>query len=246
MPLKFFGAIVHDLSDAELFTDGWEASKRALASYYKPIAAFFVPDLWQTVRVCVPIEMNFLAHFLLSHQTPELVVGSFLGDFVRGKRYQTYDPAIARGILLHREIDRFTDAHPVFRQSKRRLVSQQGHYAGVVVDVFYDHLLARHWTDYSKERLPDFAERVYATLRNQHEQLPPLAQRVFGYMESHDWLTNYAHREGIRRTLSGMQQRANFPNRMGQAVDSLSRNEAEYAQEFGAFFPQLQQHTKSF
>ena len=71
------------------------------------------------------------------------MVGSFLGDFVRGKQYQTFDPEIGRGILLHREIDRFTDAHPVFRQSKRRLVPQQGHYAGVVVDVFYDSIRRR-------------------------------------------------------------------------------------------------------
>ncbi|MGB3777065.1 MAG: ACP phosphodiesterase [Tunicatimonas sp.] len=186
--------------------------------------------------------MNFLAHFLLSHQTPELVVGSFLGDFVRGKRYQTYDPAIARGILLHREIDRFTDVHPVFRQSKRRLVPQQGHYAGVVVDVLYDHLLARHWTDYSKERLPDFAERIYATLREHHDQLPPLAQRVFGYMESHNWLANYVHPEAIARTLSGMQRRARFPNQMGQAAESWPETATLYAQEFHNFFPQVQAH----
>lgn len=186
--------------------------------------------------------MNFLAHFLLSNQTPELVVGSFLGDFVRGKRYQTYDSEIGQGILLHREIDRFTDAHPVFRQSKRRLVPQQGHYAGVVVDVFYDHLLARHWTSYSNEPRSVFAQRIYATLRDHYKQLPPLAQRVFGYMETQDWLTNYEHAEGIRRTLAGMQRRANFPNQMGQAMGSLTEDEPLYAREFKAFFPQLQQH----
>ncbi len=186
--------------------------------------------------------MNFLAHFLLSHQTPERTVGSFLGDFVRGKRYQTYGPEIAQGIILHREIDRFTDAHPVFRQSKRRLVPQQGHYAGVVVDVFYDHLLARHWKRYHHEPLSDFAPEVYATLRGQYEQLPPLAQRVLDYMETQDWLTNYTHREAIRRTLSGMQRRAKFPNQMGQAIANLIENESSYTQEFEAFFPQLQQH----
>ena len=190
--------------------------------------------------------MNFLAHFLLSHQTPELVVGSFLGDFVRGKRYQTYAPAIGRGILLHREIDRFTDAHPVFRQSKRRLVPEQGHYAGVVVDVFYDHLLARRWEHYSEEPLPEFAQRMYAILREHHNQLPLLAQRVLGYMETHDWLANYAHPEAIARTLSGMQQRANFPNRMGREVADLKSNKRLYGQEFQEFFTQLRQHVIDF
>ncbi len=186
--------------------------------------------------------MNFLAHFLLSHQTPELVVGSFLGDFVRGNRYRNFDPAIGQGILLHREIDRFTDAHSVFRQSKRRLVPQQGHYAGVVVDVLYDHLLARHWKRYHHDPLPDFAQAIYATLRGHYDQLPPLAQQIFGYMESQDWLTNYPHPEAIRRTLSGMQRRASFPNQMGRATESLIENESSYTQEFEAFFPQLQQH----
>jgi acyl carrier protein phosphodiesterase len=186
--------------------------------------------------------MNFLAHFLLSHQTPELVVGSFLGDFVRGNRYQNYVPEIAKGILLHREIDRFTDAHPVFRQSKHRLVAQQGHYAGVVVDVLYDHLLARHWPRYGNEPLPDFAQRIYTVLGDHHDQLPILAQRVFGYMKAHDWLANYAHPEGIRRTLRGMQQRANFPNRMGQAVENWPETATLYAQEFHDFFPQVQAH----
>ncbi len=190
--------------------------------------------------------MNLLAHFFLSHQTPELVVGSFLGDFVRGKRYQTYDPAIARGILLHREIDRFTDAHPVFRQSKRRLVPQQGHYAGVVVDVFYDHLLARRWAHYSREPLPDFAQRMYAILREHHDQLPPLAQRMLSYMASQDWLANYVHPKAIARTLFGMQQRANFPNRMGQGAADLEDNKYLYAPEFQEFFSQLQQQVSDF
>ena len=190
--------------------------------------------------------MNFLAHFLLSHQTPELVTGSFLGDFVRGNRYQNYAPEVAKGILLHREIDRFTDAHPVFRQSKRRLIAQQGHYAGVVVDVLYDHLLARHWPRYGSEPLPDFAQRIYTVLRAHHHQLPALAQRVLGYMEAHDWLANYAHPEGIRRTLSGMQRRANFPNRMGQGMEGFLENESLYTQEFKTFFSELQQHVDRF
>ena len=190
--------------------------------------------------------MNFLANFYLSNQTPELVVGSFLGDFVRGNRYQTYNAAVGQGILLHREIDRFTDAHPVFRQSKRRLVPRQGHYAGAVVDVFYDHLLAQHWTHYSDEPLPEFAQRMYAILREHHDQLPPLAQRVLGYMATHDWLANYVHSEAIARTLSGMQQRANFPNRMGQAATALESDKQLYTLEFREFFAQVQQHVIEF
>lgn len=186
--------------------------------------------------------MNFLAHFYLSQQTPGLVVGSFLGDFVRGDRYQDYAADVARGILLHREIDRFTDVHPVFRQSKQRLVPQQGHYAGVVVDILYDHLLARHWARYADQPLPDFAQRTYATLRDYHDQLPPPAQRVLHYMETHDWLTNYARPEGMARALLGLQRRARFPNRMGQAAENWSETATLYAREFHTFFPRIQAH----
>ena len=192
------------------------------------------------------IRMNFLAHFFLSHQTPELIVGSYLGDFVKGKQYQHYDLAVGQGILLHREIDRYTDAHPIFRQSKHRLSQQHGHYAGVIVDIFYDHLLATQWSAYSEMPLPDFAAYIYTVLQQYIRQMPASAQRVSGYMQAHNWLANYAHSEGVTRTLSGMQQRAHFPNRMGQALDDFARHEYFYAQEFQAFFPQIQQHVTNF
>lgn len=190
--------------------------------------------------------MNFLAHFFLSHQTPELMVGSYLGDFVKGKQYQQYEPAVGEGILLHREIDRYTDVHPSFLQSKRRLSTHHGHYAGVIVDIFYDHLLAAHWPMYSDVPLPRFAQRVYSTLTQRRELMPPLARQVFGYMKEYDWLASYAHVEGVARTLSGMQRRARFPNRMGQATADLARHKHLYTLEFQEFFPQVQQHVTKF
>ena len=190
--------------------------------------------------------MNFLAHFLLAHQTPELVVGNYLGDFVKGKQYQAYDTAIGQGIMLHREIDRYTDTHPVFLQSKRRLSPVHGHYAEVIVDIFYDHLLAVHWSAYHEAPLARFAQRIYALLQQRLYLMPPPAQRVFSYMQAHDWLTNYAHPEGIARTLSGMQQRARFPNQMSRAADDLQKDFTLYSQGFQEFFPQVQQHVTNF
>ena len=190
--------------------------------------------------------MNFLAHFFLSHQTPELLIGSYLGDFVKGNQYRQYNEAVQQGILLHREVDRYTDHHPVFRKSKHRLSEQHGHYAGVIVDIFYDHLLAVRWSDYSSVPLAQFAQRTYVTLQQHQHLMPPSAQRVFDYMHEHDWLTNYAYPEGIARTLSGMQQRARFPNQMGQALNDLKKNERAYSQEFQAFFPDVQQHVETF
>ena len=190
--------------------------------------------------------MNFLAHFFLSHQTPELVVGSYLGDFVKGKRYQDYEKAIGQGMLLHREIDRYTDAHPSFLQSKHRLSEQHGHYAGVIVDIFYDHLLAVHWATYSNVPLPRFAQHIYTVLQQHIILMPTSAQRVLGYMKAHDWLSNYAYREGITRTLLGMQQRARFPNQMSLATHDLQKDKEDYTSEFQNFFPHVQQHVTNF
>lgn len=161
---------------------------------------------------------------------------------MKGKQYRVYSEGVQRGILLHREIDRYTDGHPVFLRSKHRLVPRHGHYAGVVVDMFYDHLLAVSWTDYSRKPLSEFVNHIYATLEENVALLPAPAQQVFEYMRAHDWLTNYAYPEGIAQALSGMQRRARFPNRMGEAGVDLQKDQASYAQEFARFFPQIQQH----
>ena len=104
--------------------------------------------------------MNFLAHLYLSGDNEQIIVGNFIGDFVKGRNaLQTFDPTIALGIELHRAIDQFTDTHPVVRSSKDRLRPKYRHYAGVIVDIFYDHFLARKWNDYHKTPLPEFAQR---------------------------------------------------------------------------------------
>ncbi len=190
--------------------------------------------------------MNLLAHFYLSHATPSLIVGSFLGDFVKGKQYEKFDSSIVEGILLHREVDYFTDFHPTFLQSKHRLVEQHRHYAGVIVDIFYDHFLAKNWKDYSKIPLEDFTQQVYRTLHEQQSILPPKAQRVLHYMSQHNWLVHYADLEGINRTLGGMEKRSHYPNQMGLATQDLEAYYQDYQQEFSDFFVDIQRHTRGW
>jgi len=171
-----------------------------------------------------------------------MIIGSFLGDFVKGKQYQNFDETIARAILLHREIDRYTDFHPIFRQSKRRLQAEHNHYSGVILDIFYDHFLATNWPNYSPDPLPDFADTVYFTLNQQLSLLPVRAQRVLHYMSQHNWLVNYASREGVHRTLKGMESRSPYPNQMSQAVTDLDQHYDAFQQEFTEFFLDIQQH----
>ncbi len=188
------------------------------------------------------ISMNFLAHFLLSSASPSLMAGNFLGDFVKGKQYTAFPEDVARGILLHREIDYHTDTHPVFLQSKHRLVPTYGHYAGVVVDMFYDHLLAVHWKQYGAQSLPVFAAYVYEQLEAYWHLLPEKAAYVLSYMAKHNWLLSYARLEGIQQALEGMSKRTKFASGMEHAAESLKKDYAAFEEEFHLFFPQVMRH----
>ncbi len=190
--------------------------------------------------------MNFLAHFYLSGTSPSLLTGNFLGDFVKGKRYLEYDPPIAKGIVLHREIDSFTDGHALVHQSKSRLVPKHGHYAGVIVDMFYDHLLAVNWEKYSTVSLPRFAGFSYKVLNRSIDLLPTQAQRVVYYMTRHNWLLQYAEPAGIAQALRGIAQRTKFASNMDHAADDLIQYYAVFEKEFEAYFPLLIQHTEPF
>ena len=110
--------------------------------------------------------MNFLAHIFLSgEEDDQLKLGNFMGDTVRGKQYLNYPERVQCGILLHRQIDTFTDSHPLFRESKRRLVPIYGHYAGVITDIFYDYFLTKHWEKFSSEDLDSYINRFYTLLQ---------------------------------------------------------------------------------
>ena len=102
--------------------------------------------------------MNFLAHIYLSGDDDQIKIGNFMADSIRGHSYENYPSDIKKGILLHRAIDSFTDMHPIYRKSKHRLHEKYGHYSGVIMDIFYDHFLAKNWIKYSDENLEDYAE----------------------------------------------------------------------------------------
>lgn len=191
--------------------------------------------------------MNFLAHISLSGDNPKIMVGNFIGDFVKGRNLlEQFEPEIARGIALHRAIDEFTDSHPIVTISKNRLRPTYRHYSAVIVDMFYDHLLAKNWEQYYKEFLPDFAERSYRILEDFHPILPEGVKYMLPYMTKGNWLVNYARLEGIERALSGMARRSKYESKMELAVDDLKKNYDDFTQEFSIFYPQLQAFSKNW
>jgi acyl carrier protein phosphodiesterase len=184
--------------------------------------------------------MNFLAHLYLSGESPQIKTGNFIGDFVKGKNLtDRFEPEIAKGIALHREIDWFTDRHLVVKQSKDRLREKYRHYSGVIVDIFYDHFLAKHWDRYSAQVLPDFADDCYALLQKQSGTLPEEVNFLLPYMIKGNWLVNYSRLEGIQKALSGMARRTRFESKMEQSVADLENHYEDFHKEFELFFPEL-------
>lgn len=187
--------------------------------------------------------MNFLAHIYLSGDNPRVMVGNFIGDFVKGRNLvQQFDEEVAFGIELHRSIDYFTDHHPVVKQSKTRLWPTYRHYAAVLIDVFYDHYLSRYWDAFSAMPLPEFAKRTYSTLKTLESVLPPPVQQLLPYMIKQNWLVNYGNFDGLQQTLNGMSQRTRHDSKMEQSIVDIKRHYDEFRREFELFFPELIQH----
>jgi len=165
--------------------------------------------------------MNYLAHIFLSRGQPDIMIGNFIADSIKGSKHDSYPAEIQKGILLHRQIDTTTDAHPAFRQSTKRLHKNYGHYSGIIVDIFYDHFLAKNWSEYSDIPLADYIQSFYKLLRDNFEILPANIQKMVPIMMEGNWLLIYADLEGIDRVLAGMNRRTKNRSGMDKAGQEL-------------------------
>ena len=191
--------------------------------------------------------MNFLAHVYLSGNDTQLMIGNFIGDFVKGKDLTAhFDPKIVRGVELHRAIDEFTDRHAVVQDSKNRLRPKYRHYSGVIVDMYYDHFLAKNWNDFHEVPLQDFALSFYEIIKLNQKILPEEVQHLIPYMVRGNWFLNYAHKEGIHRALSGMSRRTSFDSKMDEAIEDLTIFYSEFENEFRKFFPTLKEFSNTW
>lgn len=183
--------------------------------------------------------MNYLAHAYLSGEDEEILIGNFIADAVKGKAVNDYSDNIRRGIILHRFIDEFTDNHPMHKASRAKLHKRYSHYSGVLVDIYYDHFLAKNWLEYSDTPLNDYTSWLYASLENNTAILPERINYMLQYMIPQNWLLNYAHLKGIDRVLKGMSNRTKFDSQMEHGVEELELYYAEFEHEFTEFFPEL-------
>lgn len=180
--------------------------------------------------------MNFLAHIYLSGDNKKVTIGNFIADGIKGKSYENYSKKIQKGILLHRAIDSYTDAHPIFRKSTKRLHNRYSHFSGIIVDILYDHFLAKNWNDYSSIPLEEYIEEFYKNLKKHVNILPPRVLRMMPYLINDNWLLSYASVEGISKVLDGMNRRTNNKGKINNAIIELEEFYSEFEDEFKIFF----------
>lgn len=186
--------------------------------------------------------MNFLAHIYLSGDDELIRIGNFMADGIRGHDYLAYHPKIQKGIILHRAIDTFTDAHPLFRKSKHRLHEKYGHYSGVIIDIFYDHFLAKNWSVYSNETLETTARTFYESLQSNYDQLTERTKGMMPYMIARNWLVSYATIEGLSMILFQMDHRTKNRVAMDESIVELKEFYFEFEDEFTRFFEEIRVH----
>lgn len=188
--------------------------------------------------------MNFLAHIYLSGDDDMVMIGNFMADTIHGHKPEEFPADIKKGILLHRAIDSFTDSHPVFRQSTKRLHPTYHHYAGVIVDIYYDHFLAKNWADYHDTSLEEYAQRFYTLLQDNEHLLTERTKNIMPHMINYNWLASYASIEGISRILVQMDHRTKNKSGMGHSVKELKEFYSEFEEEFRTFFEAVQLFSK--
>jgi acyl carrier protein phosphodiesterase len=194
--------------------------------------------------------MNYLLNFLLAGDYDELRLGNLLGDYVKGRVERFEHPGVTdrlrTGIQMHRTIDAFSDRHPAVHRSKRILSAEYGRLSGVIVDMFYDHVLARRWTEHHPRPLRDYAQEVYRTLQSNLHRLPPPVHPLITSMSRGDWLRGYASQHGIERALQGMALRRPVAAGIGTAGRLLTDHYDRLSADFDEFLPELRARCAEF
>lgn len=190
--------------------------------------------------------MNFLAHAYLSFGNEELLVGNFIADKVKGKKYLEYPEGIQKGILLHRQIDYFTDNNQTVLKMVQIIAKNHGRYAPIINDIFMDHFLAIHWNIFHSQDLQNFVDNCLTVLIKFHTYLPPFIQNFIDFAKKTNRLVEYKSFEGIELTLKQVGNKLlNKPN-LELAIEDLKNHYQELEAYFHSYFPQIIKFCKSW
>ncbi len=188
--------------------------------------------------------MNFLAHIFLAYPSTEKMMGNMIADFIQKRDEILFSDAICDGIKMHRAIDAFTDVHECVRLGARRLHPKFHKYAPVVIDIYYDYLLAKNWETFNPTlSLSDFSCEVYRRFEERITDFPPNLQQRLPKMIAANWLEAYGTEAGMRYTFQRLSQRTTkFPMDFSAAFDTLLIEYEQFDAEFKQFFPQIQKY----
>ncbi len=190
--------------------------------------------------------MNYLAHLYFSNGSQNSLYGNLLGDFVKGKASQYTDKEILEGIALHRAIDKFTDSHPVVRESKNRLSDKRKRFSGIMIDVFYDHFLAVNWESYSSSSFEKQTNDWYEKLNAKTDiELPERMKNTIHMMRKNDLFSMYKSFDGISMAINGISRRIRFDNELAGGGKELEKNYSSLENDFHQFFSQLKQYVET-
>lgn len=189
-------------------------------------------------------NMNYLAHLFLSGDSDEVKVGNFIGDHVKGKQYLSYPQDVQTGILLHRQIDSFTDNHPLVKECSDLLRPVYRKYSGIITDLFFDHFLANMWNDYSEDQLRHFTRHVHAVLLRNYFVLPPKVRQFLPFLIQNKRLQSYAEIDGITKAIEIMGNYTSLPPESQYAKLVLQENYNFIKENFIAFFREIIQFTE--
>jgi len=187
--------------------------------------------------------MNFLAHAWLAGDAPADRLGGLLGDFVKGPLPAGLPPDVAAGVRLHRRIDLYADAHPAFQRSRARVSPLRRRFGGVMVDMFYDHFLARHWAHFHPAPLEDFTAEMYTLMAAHAPLLPPRLAAVLPRMRDTDWLASYRSPDAIAIALDRMALRLRRANPLPGAGEELGAAYAGFEADFFDFIGDAERFT---
>jgi len=183
--------------------------------------------------------MNYLAHAFLSAHNKELLVGNFIADHIKGQQFQTYSQGIIEGILMHRQIDTFTDAHANFKTCKKIFYNGFERYSGVLVDMYFDHLLAKNFENHTNKSLGLFAENVYEVYTDYEALMPEKSSRFLSYVIKNNIYMTYAEIEGIEQVLKHLSRRLNHNVALNDSLNLFSAAEEKLQNNFDVFFEAL-------
>lgn len=193
---------------------------------------------------CSFAGMNYLGHAYLSFNSPQILVGNMISDFVKGSDKFSFSGMVQKGIMLHREIDAFTDLHPATKKAMEVFRPYYRLYSAPIMDVLYDHFLANDENLFDDVSLKEFSQSTYRHLENHSAELPNRFLQVFTYMKTDNWLYHYKYTEGTRKSLYGLIRRATYVKESDTAFRLFLEHHSFLNTCYQEFFPDVKLFAK--